>query len=241
MLVVSRPFSSAFVLGGRQGSRQSRGFAVVPGHTPPVTSHLSLVPLLLRQTLKVGDVAVDATAGNGHDSLTLAKLVLCEAGVSGRVFSFDVQADALRATRLKILEEFSEIEVADRVTQFHANHKEMALIDKFLPSGTFVNAFTYNLGYLPGGDKSQTTIASDTVLSLQLAAERTAPGGLICVTCYVSHEGGKEETEAVRNEMSLWPQSVWRICEHRPLNWPTSPILITAHKFEVFTDPLAQS
>ena len=42
-----------------------------------------------------GDTTIDATAGNGHDTLMLARLV----GESGRVIAFDVQSDAIIATR----------------------------------------------------------------------------------------------------------------------------------------------
>jgi len=42
---------------------------------------------LLKATVEEGDTVVDATAGNGHDTLFLAQLV----GDSGQVYAFDVQ------------------------------------------------------------------------------------------------------------------------------------------------------
>jgi len=206
---------------------------MVSGVAPPVTSHLSLVPQFLSQTLKQGDVAVDATAGNGYDTLSLAQLVLSADGGSGRVIYFDVQNQALETTRSKLLSVFSEKELTSRATQLHTNHRDIAILDEILPSGSLVKAFTYNLGYLPGGDKSIVTQFEDTLVSLRGASKRTAPGGLICVTCYTGHVGGREETDLVRLELTQWSQSVWRVCEHKPLNWPSSPILFTAHKFEM--------
>lgn len=210
-----------------------RRFAVVPGVEAPVTSHLSLVPQLLSQTLKQGDIAVDATAGNGYDTTILARLVLSDDGSAGQVVSFDVQDAALEKTRARLLTEFREADIESRVTLLRANHKELDKLDAVLPPSSTVKAFTFNLGYLPGGDKSIITQFEDTLVSLRGAAERTAPGGLICVTCYTGHDGGAKETELVRLEISKWEQSVWRVCEHKPLNWPASPVLFTAHRFQV--------
>lgn len=39
----------------------------------------------------MGDTVIDATAGNGHDTVFLAQLV----GRQGRVWAFDVQSSAL--------------------------------------------------------------------------------------------------------------------------------------------------
>ena len=50
---------------------------------------------LLRQALKAGGRALDATAGNGHDTLLLAQSV----GETGRVWAFDVQSKALVQTQ----------------------------------------------------------------------------------------------------------------------------------------------
>ena len=44
--------------------------------------------------LKEGDVAVDFTMGNGHDTEFLSKTV----GESGHVFAFDIQEMALSST-----------------------------------------------------------------------------------------------------------------------------------------------
>ena len=46
---------------------------------------------LLEKIVSAGETVIDATAGNGYDTLFLAKLV----GESGKVFSFDVQQEAI--------------------------------------------------------------------------------------------------------------------------------------------------
>ena len=206
---------------------------MVAGVPSPVTSHLSLVPMVLSQTLSPGDVAVDATAGNGYDSLSLARLCLSEdeAG-TGRVLAIDVQKRAIEMTQSRLLSEFDKDLIGSRVSFFEMNHRDLTPLDRFIPPEG-ARAFVYNLGYLPGGDKTMTTLVEDTLRSLRSAAERTALGGIICVTCYRGHAGGAEETALVREELVKLPQSDWRVVEHTPLNWPASPILITAHRFEV--------
>jgi hypothetical protein len=220
------------VLPKRNSPNYFRRFvSLAPVTVAPVTSHLSMAPLLLGQTLIRGDVVIDATAGNGHDSLTLAQLVL-PSNSSGRLICFDIQHEALETTRNRLLSEFSSSVVDLQVSFLHQNHRDLTAIDHLLPSAG-AKAFVYNLGYLPGGDKTVITQVQDTLISLQGARERLAPGGLIAVTCYRGHAGGREETELVRAELSSWEQAAWRVCELAPLNWPASPILFTAHRFEV--------
>lgn len=210
-----------------------RSFAVVPGVEAPVTSHLSFVPMLLAQTLKPGDVAVDATAGNGYDTLTLARLVLAgDAGSRGRVVSVDVQQKALDITANRLLGEFSKETIASGVAFVLGNHRSWANLTEVLGADREVKAWVYNLGYLPGGDKAIVTQTEDTLASLRGAAARTARGGLVCATCYrgPAHDA---ETAAVRAELAAWAQTDWRVCEFAPLNWPASPVVLTAHRFEV--------
>ncbi len=47
-----------------------------------------------RQALQPGDHCIDATAGRGHDTIALARLV----GTTGTVTAFDIQPEALAST-----------------------------------------------------------------------------------------------------------------------------------------------
>ena len=55
----------------------------------------------ISRVVSPGDAVVDATAGNGHDTVFLARLV----GPSGQVHAFDVQEEAIRATRERLEKE----------------------------------------------------------------------------------------------------------------------------------------
>ncbi len=53
---------------------------------------------MIQKIVLPGDIVIDATAGNGNDTLFLAGLV----GETGRVYSFDIQARAIEKTRKKL-------------------------------------------------------------------------------------------------------------------------------------------
>jgi len=55
---------------------------------------VQLAHLWLNDFLKPGATAVDATVGNGHDTLFLARIV----GANGRVYGFEIQEKALHNT-----------------------------------------------------------------------------------------------------------------------------------------------
>lgn len=134
--------------------------------------------------VKPGDVCIDATAGNGHDTLFLAGL----AGEDGLVHSFDIQEAALAKTEALL----SRHEFSVRVRFHLRNHKDVAHL---IPGP--VQAAMFNLGYLPGGDKAITTSAQDSVAALESCLELLAPGGIISIVTYSGHPGGREEEEAV--------------------------------------------
>ena len=147
----------------------------------------TLVHDWIRPRLRPGDAAIDATAGNGQDTLFLARLV----GESGRVYAFDIQAGAVEATRTLL----AEHGFLSRVALYLAPHESMASVLP-APSGP-VRAVMFNLGYLPGGDKALITRPATTLTALQTALALLAPGGLITVVSYPAHAGGGEEADAL--------------------------------------------
>lgn len=135
-----------------------------------------------------GALAVDATVGNGHDTLFLAQQV----GPGGHVWGFDIQRDALDAAAARLREH----ELAGRVTLLRAGHQSLSAE---LPASAHgrLAAVMFNLGYLPGGDKGTTTLPDTTLAALAAAARELAPGGLLSVLAYRGHAGGQAEADAV--------------------------------------------
>jgi len=143
---------------------------------------------ILTNHLKEGDQAIDATAGNGYDTLFLAEQV----GPSGKVIAIDIQDCAIRSTREK-LESAGLIDRVRLVTDDHA-----IALGKLIPvDHENFAAITFNLGYLPGSDKSIQTCAESTEEALAASIQLLTPGGYLCVTAYRGHSGGIAEAETV--------------------------------------------
>lgn len=149
-----------------------------------------LVHLLLQRFLSEGDRVIDATAGNGHDTVFLAKQV----GSTGRVLAFDVQAAAIESSRRLVEAEG----LSERVDFFQESHAGLA--DQAEPGS--VAAVMFNLGYLPGSNQSVITTAAETLIALEASRRVLRPGGWLCVVCYPGHEGGNDEASAVEAWMA---------------------------------------
>lgn len=54
----------------------------------------------------------------------------------------------------------------------------------------FFRLIAFNLGYLPGGDKTLITEPHTTLKALNVAKDILTPGGLISLVVYVGHPGG---------------------------------------------------
>ena len=195
--------------------------------------HLMLAHTLLLQVLNQGDTVIDATAGNGHDSSFLADLVLAPG--SGLLFSLDVQSSALENTRKRLLADLSkkyntdaaEALLKERVQLLLQNHR---VFPDSIPEES-VAAVLYNLGYLPGSDKSVTTVAEDTIMSINNAARLLKVGGLISVLAYRGHSGGAEETDAVQKHITEMDSALWSVYSHYPLNRGAgAAVLFTLYK-----------
>ena len=141
--------------------------------------------------LYAGAYTIDATAGNGHDTLFLAR----QTGQGGSVHSFDIQPEAIEATRL-LLEQSG----LSHLATFHScGHEKMK---EALPPNLEVNtaAILFNLGYLPGGDKSITTKVSTTLDALhQSWKSYLSPRGILSILVYPGHAAGQQEAEAVQD------------------------------------------
>ena len=138
----------------------------------------------LDSIVNIGDIAVDATAGNGHDTLKLAELV----GDEGHVYAFDIQEVALRNTD----ERLANVGLSHRVTLFQMDHSEMDMV-----LTKEVSVVVFNLGYLPGGNHEITTNPQSTVAALEKSFSLLKPGGVILIGLYWGHPGGELERSSI--------------------------------------------
>jgi len=182
-------------------------------------SILDFAHSLLKNAANTGDTLIDCTMGNGHDTLFLANLV----GRQGRVFAFDIQQDALEQTRT-LLDEHHAVK---QVTLIHESH---AVLATRIPTELHgrVQAAVFNLGYLPGGDKSICTAPETTIQALEELLPILAPGGVIVVVVYPGHRAGQVETARVLEYCSGLPREFVHVVAYRILNNPNQPPFVIA-------------
>jgi len=185
---------------------------------------------LLADVLSPGDLAVDLTAGNGHDTLFLQQQVTS----TGHVVAFDIHPNALDATteRLhtagvtvrRIVRPDDEAETAD-VTLVAAGHETCA---DYLKAP--LQAAIANLGYLPGNDKSTATRTATSLSALVQISEALGYGGRLAVVVYPGHPGGDEESAAVESWFSVLPRGDWDVLKIGVGNCAQAPFLLVAEK-----------
>jgi len=172
----------------------------------------------LHQWLRPGDHVVDATCGNGQDTLLLARLV----GEGGRVWALDIQPQALERTR----ERLAAADWAAPVQLLQAGHERLAEVVR----GP-LRAVVFNLGYLPGGDRACVTRPESTVAGLGQAVELLEPGGILLAVVYTGHPGGEAEGPAIAAWAAGLPPRHFHVWEHRQANRPpTAPYLVMVVK-----------
>lgn len=132
-------------------------------------------------------IAVDATCGNGHDTVWLAERF-------GRVYAFDIQEKAAEATRQLVKSRgFQNVKV------INDSHEKMA---EYVHEK--VKLVMFNLGYLPGGDKEIVTETASTLKAIEAALSLLEKDGLVCITMYPGHpQGAREKAALIRMAAGL--------------------------------------
>ncbi|MES2925053.1 MAG: class I SAM-dependent methyltransferase [Verrucomicrobiota bacterium] len=176
----------------------------------------ALAQEILRPLIRPGDLVIDATAGNGHDTVFLAECV----GPGGKVLAFDVQEAALDSARSKVGE-------MGWVKFLHESHVKMA--DH--AAAESVAVIMFNLGYLPGENHQLTTESNETLAALQVAAFLLKPGGVLSVICYPGHPAGAVEAVAVEAWMAAQTGNGWRVARYGAVGTKRpAPFLLVAAK-----------
>jgi SAM-dependent methyltransferase len=130
---------------------------------------------------KIGEnlCIVDATCGNGHDSLFLSGFENFE------LHCIDIQEEAIKQTKTRLSLKNNNI-------YYHLkSHENLDFIKK--P----IDLITYNLGYLPGSDKKIKTLSETTIKSLRSALNKLAPFGMISLMIYTGHQEGQTEKASI--------------------------------------------
>jgi len=150
-----------------------------------------------QEFLMPGSQVLDATSGNGHDTLFLAQ----QLGPEGHVFAVDIQASAIQAT-------FNNLETAgllERVTLIQGDHGKLDKLMEDCPNPG-MDLICFNLGYLPGGDHERITSAENTIMALKGSLKLLNPSGRLSVIAYRGHPGGMKEAQSVEAFFKSLPE-----------------------------------
>ena len=176
----------------------------------PLLPALAFARQLIEGRLKNGGRALDGTAGNGRDTLFLAQLV----GGNGKVWAFDIQAQALSNTAGLLRENGVE----ERVELIAASHADLADYVR-----EPLDAAMFNFGYLPDGDKTVTTKADSSVRAMQAAAALLAEGGLLTAVVDSGPPAGRAEAAAIEQWAAALPQEQYQVLHYRFTNQRNYP------------------
>jgi predicted methyltransferase len=184
-----------------------------------LTQILPFARSLLETACTSGDIVVDATIGNGHDTEFLAKLV----GSNGHVFGFDIQEQALLMTSKRLKEQH----LNHQVTLFQHGHEK---VKENIPSHLHghVTGAIFNLGYLPGGDKSIVTKPVSTIDAIQQLLDIMTKEGIIVLVIYHGHPEGAEERDALIQFVKSLDQKKAHVLQYGFINQNNNPPFIIA-------------
>lgn len=171
----------------------------------------------MRAVVGPSDTVVDATCGNGHDTLFLARLV-----PEGRVLAFDTSEEAVHNTS-KLL---AENGVRDRVEVYQRDHREIKEV-----VNEPVKGIMFNLGYLPGGPRDTATVAEVSREAIRSALPLLKTGGLLTIVAYPGYDEGAREYRVVQEMLVSLDQREYEVLEMRflnQINFP--PVLIAVYR-----------
>lgn len=172
---------------------------------------------LLKETVREGDVVVDATVGNGNETVLLATLV----GRYGKVLGFDVQKQAIENTKQKLL----LTGLSQQVTLYHQGHET---IPDVLEKEEQIGGVIFNLGYLPGSDKTVISRKETTLQAVANLLPRLRIGSYLLLVVYSGHHGGMEEKDALLEYVKTVDQSLFKVLHYGFINQASNPPFLIA-------------
>lgn len=171
---------------------------------------------LMKKSLSPGDLAIDATCGNGNDTLVLSKFV----GEKGAVLAFDIQPQAIETTKERLAQENREN--VSLLLDSHANLKE------HLDEDASIGGAIFNLGYLPRSDKTIITRGETTIEALQTILEHLKVRGIVALVVYHGHEGGQSEKEQLLQFVEHLDQKHFQVLRYEYINQKNNPPFVIA-------------
>ena len=166
--------------------------------------------IFLEKVIQKGDVVIDASMGNGYDTVYLGNLV----GDSGKVYAFDVQEEAIKST-IKKVERDNMTSRVELILDGHEN------LDAYVKEE--VSCVVFNLGYLPRAKHIIITKPDTTLEAIKKSLKLLKPNGIISIAAYIGHEGGLEEKNYICEYLNSLDQSEFNVLHMQFTNQINNP------------------
>lgn len=166
---------------------------------------------IIRSQAQIGGLYIDATMGNGNDTLMLCEL----AGELGEVFAFDIQRQAVEATKT-LLEQHHVKTNCHLILDGHEN------MDHYVQEST-ADVICFNFGYLPGGDHEVATMASTSLIAIKKGLGLLKSGGMMSLCIYSGGDTGFEEKDCILNYLKELPAREYTVIVNHYFNRRNNP------------------
>ncbi len=185
------------------------------------------------QYIRDDSLVIDATCGNGHDTLQLAEYLRGES-LHGQIVAIDIQPAAIDSTKALLESKGFTPQLASGDIALHrGSHEDLAgAVKDVLGESRKACLIVYNLGYLPGGDKSVTTETASTIEAVGSALSILDADGLVCITMYSGHAEGAKEKQALLHFAEELDSREYHVSYISMINQPNDPpeILLISRK-----------
>ncbi|WP_138420304.1 class I SAM-dependent methyltransferase [Aquibacillus sediminis] len=173
---------------------------------------------LLKASAELGETVIDGTCGKGNDTIFLSHIV----GKEGHVLAFDIQSEAITHTKQRITEEgISNVTLIQEDHQYLGSHLSDHLKNH-------IGGAIFNLGYLPGSDKSVITKPESTIAAVDTITDYLKPGGVLVLVVYHGHHGGDIERDALLEHLHRYDQKQYQVLQYRFINQKNNPPFVLA-------------
>lgn len=170
------------------------------------------VHTFLKSHVTKTDTIIDATVGNGYDTLLLSELAL-------QVIGFDIQQQAIDLTEQRL-----QSSNANNVTLIHDSFETISNFKGY-------KGVVFNLGFLPNGDKSITTLADITLRTVQSIASQMQMNDFILLTAYPGHPEGQKEANYLSEYIKTLDSNFIAITYQIQNRW-NAPFVISIEKIK---------
>ena len=139
----------------------------------------------MQENLKEKDLVIDATTGNGKDSLFLLEIIK-----QGYLFGFDIQKKAIENTNNLLKQKYKNYKL------FNIGHENMKETLKEYKNR--ISLIIFNLGYLPKSTSTIMTNYKTTIKAIKDGLELLNNKGHIIITIYPGTKTGNQESIKIK-------------------------------------------